>query len=214
MILESGRHTNVHSNDLHLISWGEMTSEDDVWGRVELRVARLAREGENLAALKELDHFLATEPAPAVVSSALSYRSMVKEEAGDHRGAFEDELQAHALSLPGTYSRYTKELSLGSLSIICGQEEKAISWFLAALNTARDGESISAGAALRKFLELRGEAQLDPAERTLCIEVIRRSWKVLRQSGEPDVTNLMQAANRLRELGSRPPYDRDTSSQP
>lgn len=190
-----------------------MTSEDDVWEKLERRVTTLLAQGEIVSALKALDDFLATGPSPASTSSALSYRAMAKEEAGNYLGAVEDELQAHALTRPLTYSRYTRELSLGCLSALCGNRQEAISWFRTAINTARDGEGISAGSALRKFLDLRGEATLDPSERTMCVEAIRHSWKVLRQSGEPDLTDLTQAANHLLELGSRPPYVRDRSSE-
>jgi hypothetical protein len=181
-----------------------MSPEDDDWDEVERRVVRLLVNGEFANALNELETFLATSPPPASARAALSYRAMTKEDIGNLPGAVEDLLRAHALSEPGTYNRYTLESSLGSLSAVIDRPDEAVSWLRAALHTVLECRDVSGGSALRMFLGLRREDSLSPIERALCTEVAYQSWKVLRQPGEPDLTNLTDAADLLVELGSRP----------
>jgi gentisate 1,2-dioxygenase len=181
-----------------------MSAQNDVWEEVERRVVQMLGKGDALAALKDLDTFLAKGPPSASACAALSYRAIAKEEIDDLPGALEDQQQAHALTEPGTYSRYTLELSLGSQLAMTGKHEQAFSWLRAALKTVLEGNGVSGGVALRRFLELSGgEAALKPEDRVLCVDVARRSWRVLRQSGEPDPTNLARSAEFLIECGAR-----------
>ena len=130
----------------------------------------------------------------------MAYRAHAKENLGDLSGAIEDLRRSYQLSEAGTYRRYTLELCLGALSAEAGDHDHARVYLLAALRTARDGENISGGAALRRFVEETG-GRIDGADRTLCEEVVRRSWSVLNQSGDPDFSDLADAAERLIALG-------------
>jgi len=181
-----------------------MSSIPEPWDNVERRVAALKGKGDALAAMSELERFLATAPATSEVRFALALRAVVREDLGDYPGALEDALQAHRLTEPGTYGRYALELSLSSLAAIVGDPQQGAAWLHKALETARTGSQISGATALRKFLEWRGEPSLDSTEQTLCIDVIRQSWRVLGQLGDPDVGNLMAAAILLARLESEP----------
>lgn len=172
------------------------------WEETERSVARSMREGDYATAQSELDSFLSQPHDPEARSSALGYRALFREESGNLEGAKRDLLEARAFSRPLSYPRIVNEESLAVVAEKQGLVEEALFWCRTALLTARDAQ-MPAGSALRRFLRLRGEGDLNSDERALCLAVAHQSWKKLQLPGEPNVTDLEQTAEELVKGESR-----------
>lgn len=164
----------------------------------------LKRQNNYEAALSVINDFLSHTLDSEQQSEALSFRANLKEEIGQYEEASKDLLTALSLSQEGSYIQYVLQLSLGSIfEKLCDRDE-ALSWYQKALLTCTKGTDIAGGAALKKFLELRGENNFTDQEKALCQQVVEKSWTLLRIPGKPDLSNLKEVSEILIHSAGKP----------
>ena len=168
-----------------------------------LRVWPLVKEGQLTEAISHLDGFLSREMDPEVRSAALGFRAHIYERDGKIEEAQNDLLTARSLSGPN-YQRYVHELGLASLFERQGLSEEAHSWYRAALNTCLLDNETSGGSALKGLLRLRPARNLPEEDTSLCREVIKHSWRVLRLPGASDLSDLEGSASIIIEAQGKP----------
>ena len=156
------------------------------------------------AALSVMNDFLSQNMDSEQRSEALGFRADLKEEVGQYKEAAKDYLAALSLSQAESYAQYTIELSLGSISEKLGIRDEALSWYQKALLTCAKGVGIAGGAALKIFLELKGENRITEEEKALCNQVVEKSWALLRIPGEPDLSNLKAVSETLIHWAGKP----------
>ena len=176
------------------------------WEESQRRVVRSMSEGDYAAAQSELDSFLSHPHDPEARNDALGFRAHCQERSGNLESAKRDLLEAHALSQPLSYARCVDELCLGDLCEKLNAPEEAAHWCRAALATALQA-GFPEGSALRRYVRLRGQSNLNSEELALCVAVARQSWKKLQLPGDPDVTHLERTAQELIQGESRPRRD-------
>jgi hypothetical protein len=185
----------------------ETRMEPDVqwveWNAIQRRVLRLALKKEFAHAIDEINCYLARAPAE-LRCDAIAFRGLVKEKKRDLPGARLDFAEAQSLSLPGSYKRYTIELTLGRLSKEMQDDQQAIEWYYRAIETAIADPTTSGDAALEAFLSLRPASSWIAREREACEIAVRQAWKLFFLSGEPDLQKLQATLAILREAAGRP----------
>jgi tetratricopeptide (TPR) repeat protein len=164
----------------------------------------LKHQNNYQAALSVINDFLSHTLDSEQRSEALSFRANLKEEIGQYEEASKDLLTALSLSKEGSYIQYTLELSLGGIFEKLGVRDEALSWYRKALLTCTKGTDIVGGAALKKFLELKGENNFTDQEKALCQQVVERSWTLLRIPGRPALSNLKEVSEILIHSAGKP----------
>jgi hypothetical protein len=164
------------------------------WTEVLRRALSLVKDGELAEAVSHIDAFLPLEVDPEVRSDALGFRAHIEELLGNTEEAKSDLLAARLLTGPN-YQRYVHELSLGSLFERQNLNEEAHSWYRTALNTCLLDNGTSGGTALKGILQLCPATSLPLDDIALCRRVIEHSWRVLRLTGMPDLSDLEGAAS-------------------
>lgn len=164
------------------------------WTEVLRRALSLVKDGELAEAVSHIDAFLSLEVDPEVRSDALGFRSHIEERLGNTEQAKSDLLVARSLT-GVNYGRYVRELSLGSLFERQNLNEEAYSWYRTALNTCLLDNGTSGGTALKGLLQLCPARNLPVEDIVLCRRVIEHSWRVLRLTGMPDLSDLEAAAS-------------------
>jgi hypothetical protein len=167
-------------------------SVSEAWQDVMILVAQHIANKTFEAALELVDAFSRREMDVELRASVLGMRADLKEEITDFEGAKNDLLEIISLLRP-SFARYVNETCLAELYLKTGLVDDAFALYRTALRTCLEA-NVSGGAALRKFLELRGQSSLSDADRELCIEVASRSWKILKLPGEPDTSDLAKIA--------------------
>ncbi|HEY2289926.1 MAG TPA: hypothetical protein VGM86_04410, partial [Thermoanaerobaculia bacterium] len=155
-------------------------------------------------AIGEITAFLTPGQPPDIQCDALAFRAMIEEERGAIDLAREDRHQARALAPSGSYAKYTIELGMAGLYEKTGEVEEAISWYIEALKTVLDDPLTSGGSAVACLLDLRDLSALAPEHRELCLKAVHQAWALFELPGEPDLTNLREAAQTLIEASTRP----------
>ena len=177
-----------------------MTSGE--WEEAERNIVRAWSCGDSATALAHIQRVLDTGAAEPR-GRALMYRGSMREDARDWQNAKNDFVQAAALLPPGSYVRYTAELSVAHVCELNGEHREALAWLRAALLTcSRAIEPFSGASAARALMSL--EPEIQPADRELLRDVLVRSWRVLHLPGEPDLDDLSGTTNLLRRAGSQP----------
>lgn len=174
------------------------------WIAVQKKALKLQMGGRQETAIAELTAFLATEQPTDIFCDALHFRAMLAEDEGLIEIAKADRLQARAIAPPASYTKYTIELGLAGLHEKMGDFEEAISWYIEALKTVISDPTTSGGGAVAGLLDLREFSALAPEHRDLCIKVVHQAWDLFELPGEPDLTNLREAAQTLIEASTRP----------
>ena len=177
-----------------------LTEWDEVQGQVASRMSRR----QLLTAAQLLTDYLARAENQRTRSEALAFLGSVLEEQGDLEGAIKAILEAHVIASNIDYHRYTLELTLGRLFRLNKEPTEALSWYWRALQTAAQDPITSGAAALKSYLQLKGETGLDSEEQLLARRIITQAWTLLGLSGQPDLANLTATADILLMAGSRP----------
>jgi len=170
-----------------------MSYEENVkftYGMIQ-RSLELAGSGDNDNAIKLLDETLGRSLELDLQVEVLQMRATLKQDMGELQDAQNDLVTALGLSQEGTYGRYVIELGLGELMKNARRNDEAKSWFRIALQTCLKGDNISGVAALSSIIEIcGGSSGLTVQDHTLCEEVVRKSWAVLKLPGVADISNL------------------------
>lgn len=174
------------------------------WVAVQKKALKLKIGGSLEEAIDEITIFLATEQPSDILCDALHFRAMFAEDQGFMELAKADRLKARALAPPASYTKYTIELGLAGLHEKLGEFEEAISWYIEALKTVIRDPTTSGGSAVADLLALREFSALAPEHRELCLKAVRQAWDLFELPGEPDLTNLREAAQTLIEASTRP----------
>jgi hypothetical protein len=173
------------------------------WTEVFRRAWSLVKDGKLAEAISHIDAFLSLEVDPESRSQALGFRAHIEERLGNAEKAKNDLLAARSLTGPN-YDRYVHELCLGSLFESQNLNEEARSWYRTALNTSLLDNGTSGGTVLKRLLQLCPVANLPPDDIVLCRRVIEHSWRVLRLTGMPDLSDLEAAASIILHAEGRP----------
>jgi hypothetical protein len=174
------------------------------WIAVQKKALKLKMSGSSGEAIGEISAFLATEPPSDLLCDALAFRAMFEEDQGDFALSKMDRLQARAIALPASYTKYIIELDLARLHEKTGEVEEAVSWYIEALKTVIDDPLTSGGSAVACLLALREFSSLAPEHRDLCLKAVHQAWALFELPGEPDLTNLREVAQTLIEASTRP----------
>jgi tetratricopeptide (TPR) repeat protein len=169
----------------------------------------LKMKGDCDAALSMLSSRLLVEEYPDLKRGTYQLMATLKEDLGRLDEAIADLLSSYSLIPPApigaaTFAKSTIEVSIGK---ICEKQSKiyeAINWYKKALKTISDGEGTSGGLDLKCFITIVGEENLSDDERLLCSNVVSKSWKLLRIEEEPDLSNLLKAAEKLIQAQGKP----------
>ena len=173
----------------------------DEWQEAERNSVRAWSRGDPATALADIQRVLNTGTAEQR-GRALMYRGSMHEDAHDWLNARGDFIQAAGLLPPGSYARYTAELSVGHVCELNGERQEAFAWHRAALLTCSLAiEPFSGASAARGLMSL--EPEIQPADRQLLRDVLAKSWRILQLPGEPDLDNLPGTTNLLRSAGSQ-----------
>lgn len=164
------------------------------WTEVLRRALSLLKDGQLAEAVSHIDTFLSLEVDPKIRGDVLGFRAHIQERLGNAEEAKNDLLAARSLTATN-YDRYVHELSLGSLFERQNLNEEAHSWYRTALNTCLLDNGTSGGTALKRLLQLCPATNLPPNDIALCGRVIEHSWRVLRLTGTPDLSDLKAAAS-------------------
>jgi len=178
-------------------------SSYEEWAKwIEVQKAAI-REVEVSESIQRVEEYLRSEPPVDLRRQALGFRGSLRQEEGELEGAMADFLAARALTEKPDFERYTLEQSAATISQQLGQTEEAERWNVAALETAAADPTTSGAAALRALLTLRAQAGLEPDEEELARRVVRQAWHLLRVEGEPDLSDLHTASEKLLAAQSR-----------
>ena len=173
------------------------------WTEVFRRVWSLVKDGELAEGVPHIDAFLSREVDPELRSRALGFRAHIEERLGNPEEAKNDLLAARSLTGPN-YDRYVHELCLGDLFERQNLNEEAHSWYRTALDTCFLDNGTSGGTALKRLLQLCPATNLPLDDIALCRRVIGHSWRVLRLTGIPDLSDLESAATIVVDAEGRP----------
>lgn len=159
---------------------------------------RLRRSGDRDGAYRQLRAAIDSVPKDdrELLAELLSFAGDLYHEDGaflEAKRAYEDALAA---SDGSAYRRYVLELSLGALHEQSGEAAIASRRYVAAIETALSVDDVSAGAAIRRLVNLK-KNQLTDAERQVCERAIEHSWKVLDLPGTPDTSDIGAASSTL-----------------
>jgi hypothetical protein len=172
------------------------------WEEEERVIVRAWSRGDSATALAHIQRVLEIGTAEQR-GRALIYRGSMHEDARDWLNARDDFIQAAGLLPPGSYARYTAELSVGHVCELNGARQEALAWHRAALLTcSRSIEPFSGASAARSLMSL--EPEIQTADRQLLRDVLAKSWRVLHLDGEPDLDDLSGTTDLLTRAGSRP----------
>jgi len=173
----------------------------DEWDEAERNIVRAWSRGDSATARAHVQRVLDTGTGEQR-GRALIYRGSMHEDARDWLNAQDDFIQAAGLLPPGSYARYTAQLSVGHVCELNGERQEALAWHRAALLTCSLAiEPFSGTSAARALMSL--EPAIQPADRQLLRDVLARSWRVLHFPGEPDLDDLSGTTDLLRRAGSR-----------
>jgi tetratricopeptide (TPR) repeat protein len=174
----------------------------DEWEETERRIVGRWRTGRLIDAFDQIDGVL-VRGDDEQRGRALLYRGSIHEEADDLERAKDDFVQAVGLLPPGSYARYTAELSAGQASAALGNADEAVKWYRQSLLTCAHAiELISGHTALKALLAL--VPTLPPSDLQLARTVASKSWTVLELSGEPNLEDLASTIEILHGRASDP----------
>lgn len=179
-----------------------MMMTPDEWDQAERRIVRAWTSGEVPQALAEIESVL-ERGTDEQRGRALMYRGSIEEESASWQAAKDDFIQAVALLNPGSYARYTAELSVGHASEKAGHAEEAAKWYRAALNTCAQANELFSGATATKAL-LALAPELSPSDRELARVVTAKSWQVLNLPNQPNLDDLAATTEILMQRASDP----------
>lgn len=172
------------------------------WDQAEREIVRAWTTGAVAEALQQIESVLG-QGDEEQRGRALMYRGSIKEESANWDAAKGDFIQAVGLFRPGSYPRYTAELSVGHSYEKAGEKQQAVQWYRAALLTCTQADELFSGATATKAL-LALEPVLAPKDMELARAATVRSWQVLNLAGEPDLDDLGSATETLMQRASNP----------
>lgn len=140
---------------------------------------------------------------------SLNYRSIVLEWLGRFDDALADLRAAHALCEAPSNSRYALELAIATDARRRGDADEELTWNRRALATAAADPTIAGYGAALDVLERAGEAGLSAEDRDHTVATIKQGWTILGLDGEPDLSDLHGALQRMLQRGG----DRDYWAQ-
>jgi tetratricopeptide (TPR) repeat protein len=140
---------------------------------------------------------------------AYGYRATFYEKLGKFDKAIQDWLSSYSLVTTSAimdiaFKKYVTELRIGGVFEKQSKMQEAMDWYRKALTTVCEGEGTSGGAAIKSFLTIVGDGTLTDEDRTLCNDVVAKSWKLLHIEGEPDLSNPLMAAEKLIQAQGKP----------
>ena len=168
-----------------------------------IEIHKLKMEKKYEEAIILLNNLIPTIKDLGLKSEAISFRSMIYEEIGDYESAKNDILNALSLIKKENYPKYALEIGMGIIYEKENNKKEALKWYHKSLTTGIKA-NISGSWGLNVFLKTRGEDNLSNEERSLCEDVIRKSWEILNLPGEPDLTDLAENAGILLKAESTP----------
>lgn len=174
----------------------------DEWDDAERRIVRAWSTGAVTDALEQIESVL-ERGDDEQRARALVYRGSIQEEAANWKAAMDDFVQAAGLFRPGSYARYTTELSVGGVLNRTGELHEAVKWYRAALNTCARADELFSGATATKAL-LAVAPELSPSDRELARTVTAKSWRVLNLPNEPNLDDLAGTTEILMHRASTP----------
>ncbi|MCL4845757.1 MAG: hypothetical protein KJ066_04435 [Acidobacteria bacterium] len=174
----------------------------DQWDQAERRIVRAWTSGNVEQALQEIEVVL-DRGNDEVRGRALVYRGSIQEEKANLQAAKNDFIQAVGLFSPGSYSRFTAELSVGHACEQTSEKQQAVQWYRAALVTCAQADEPFSGATATKAL-LALEPCLAPNDVDLARVVTLKSWQLLGLAGEPDLDDLAGTTEMLMRRASTP----------
>lgn len=172
------------------------------WDEAERRIVGAWTTGAVADALEQIESVL-ERGDDEQRARALVYRGSIQEEATNWKAAKDDFVQAAGLFRPGTYARYTAELSVGGALEKAGEKQEALQWYRAALLTCAQADELFSGATATKAL-LALASELSPSDRELTRTVTAKSWHVLNLPNEPNLDDLAGTTELLIQRASNP----------
>jgi tetratricopeptide (TPR) repeat protein len=170
------------------------------WARVEREIVTAWSAGNTADALKVIEDVL-TRGSDEFRGRALMYRGSIQEDEANWSSAEADFIQAVGLLSPGSYARYTAELSAAHACKRTGETDEASRWYREALLTCMQPVEPFSGAVAAKGL-LEVTSLLPAADLDLVLAVIEKSWRVLSLPNEPDTQDLAGAIETLIQRAS------------
>ena len=174
------------------------------WIEVQKSAVTTCIEGDLTGAIKIVDEYLLSSPAPDLARQAIGYRGSLRETQGDLIGAEQDFRKAIEMSEHPDYERFTLEDSVAGLYERRGDLETAAWWYVRALETAAKDPTTSGATALRRLLRLRAPGALNQIEQSLAERVVRQAWHLFRLEGAPDFSNLAATLETIIKAHGRP----------
>lgn len=174
----------------------------DEWDDAERRIVRAWSSGAVTDALEQIESVLERGDAEQR-ARALIYRGSIQEESANWKAAKDDFVQAAGLFRPGSYTRYTAELSVGGVLRRAGEVHEAVKWYRAALLTCAEAVELFSGATATKAL-LAIAPELSPSDRELARTVTAKSWQLLNLPNEPNLDDLAGTTEMLIQRASNP----------
>lgn len=176
----------------------------DRWVEVQKQTTQTWFKGKASEAITIVSRYLDTVGPSDLRREAFGFRASIHQDQGDLLAAKADFLAALELAPTRDYVRCELEDSLGSVCQQLGEVEEADGWFLAALESAAGDPRVAGGGLLKRLLRVRGERGLTPRERNLAVRVVRQGWVLLHLEGEPELVNLVGAADALLKAQGHP----------
>jgi tetratricopeptide (TPR) repeat protein len=182
--------TKIKASDTEWLQWIEIQKAATEKGLV----------GEDLpSAIEMLDRYLAGDLPHDLRREAVAFRATLYQEQGNLAAAKSNFLSALELAVELDHVRFELEDSLAEISKKLGDTEEADKWYVASLRTAAADPRVAGGGFLLRLLKFRGERGLNNEEQKLVRKVVHQSWHLLRVEGEPDLSDLVGTARKLRK---------------
>lgn len=176
--------------------------DPDEWERTEGVLVQAWTAGRLQDALSQIDRVM-LDGNDSQRATALMYRGSMREEAADWEAAKVDFIRAATMSAPGSYQRYTSEVSAGVMSDKAGDPSDAVKWYRSALMTCLNSTEPFSGASAVKALLAAG-SEMSPGDRQLVTFVTLRSCEVLGCQDRADLDDLAGTAEMLLRRASDP----------
>jgi len=171
--------------------------EEDRLVSLQRNVIALKRKKEFDTAHQVLDAFLRESSDAELRSEALALRAECYEEQGNRAAAEAALLEAIEASTPGSYARFTLEITLGGFHEKQGALGDAVSWYRRAMQTTVSAsERFSGSGAVKLLVALVGDS-IEANDRALADDVLGRSWAYLGVQSRPTFSGLAEEAAAL-----------------
>lgn len=154
-------------------------------------------QGDLAQALVEIDELI-SNVTPEMKAHCLLFKGTIMKEQGLLKTARHEWRRAIPDSRTGSFVRACLEYEIGVSFENASLVNEARTYYRSAIETCAYGDEFSGNKQLGAYLAINN-GQILPGDEAAIIAALKKSWRVLELSGEPDLTDLADSIVKLSE---------------